>query len=73
MQYIIEAYLKLKDYKGTKDALAETYKLIEKCKLEEEYFPIKRCLQLLCSYNIEMFVAQKMTQKAEAYIIESEK
>ena len=48
MSYIIEAYLKLKDYKGTKDALAETYKLIEKCKLEEEYFPIKRCLWLLC-------------------------
>ena len=73
MSYIIEAYLKLKDYKGTKDALAETYKLIEKCKLEEEYFPIKRCLWLLCCYNIEMFVAQKMPQKAEAYIIESEK
>lgn len=73
MSYIIEAYLKLKDYKGTKDALAEAYKLIEKCKLEEEYFPIKRCLWLLCCYNIEMFVAQKMPQKAEAYIIESEK
>ena len=73
MSYIIEAYLKLKDYKGTKDALAEAYKLIEKCKLEEEYFPVKRCLWLLCCYNIEMFVAQKMPQKAEAYIIESEK
>ena len=73
MSYIIEAYLKLKDYKGTKDALAEAYKLIEKCKSEEEYFPIKRCLWLLCCYNIEMFVAQKMPQKAEAYIIESEK
>jgi signal transduction histidine kinase len=73
MSYIIEAYLKLKDYKGTKDALAEAYKLVEKCKLEEEYFPIKRCLWLLCCYNIEMFVAQKMPQKAEAYIIESEK
>ena len=73
MSYIIEAYLKLKDYKGTKDALAEAYKLIEKCKLEEEYFPIKRCLWLLCCYNIEMFVAQKIPQKAEAYIIESEK
>ena len=73
MSYIIEAYLKLKDYKGTKDALAEAYKLVEKCKLEEEYFPVKRCLWLLCCYNIEMFVAQKMPQKAEAYIIESEK
>jgi signal transduction histidine kinase len=73
MSYIIEAYLKLKDYKGTKDALSEAYQLIEKCELEEEYFPIKRCLWLLCCYNIEMYVAQKMPQKAEAYIIDAEK
>lgn len=71
MSYIIEAYLKLKDYKSTREALAEAYELVEQCEIKENKFPIKRCLWLLSCYNIEMYVAQQLPQKAEAYIIEA--
>lgn len=71
MSYIIEAYLKLKDYKSTKEALAEAYELVEQCENKEKKFPVKRCLWLLSCYNIEMYVAQQLPQKAEAYIIEA--
>lgn len=71
MTYIIEAYLKLKDYKSTKKVLADAYKLVEQCEDKENRFPVKRCLWLLSCYNIEMYVSQKLPQKAEAYIIEA--
>ena len=71
MTYIIEAYLKLKDYKSTKEALADAYELVEECDTKEKKFPVKRCLWLLSCYNIEMYVAQQLPQKAEAYIIEA--
>ena len=73
MSYIIESYLKLKDYKGAETALAEAYELIEKCKANETYFPVDRCLWLLDCYNIEMYVALKMPEKAESYIISANK
>ena len=73
MSYIIEAYLKLKDYEHAKECLAEAYKLVEQCEQCEKHFPVDRCLWLLCSYNIEMYVGQCLPQKAEAYIIESKK
>ena len=73
MSYIIESYLKLKDYKGAKDALVEAYDLVEQCKNEEMYFPADRCLWLLDCYYIEMYVALKMPQKAESYIISANK
>ena len=72
MSYIIEAYLKLNDYKSTKEALADAYELVEQCENKEIKFPIKRCLWLLSCYNIEMYVSQQQPQKAEAYIIEAE-
>ena len=73
MSYIIEAYLKLKDYKGAKEALAEAYVLVEQCKNSEVNFPVDRCLWLLDCYNIEMYVALRMPQKAESYIIDANK
>ena len=73
MSYIIESYLKLKDYKGAETALKEAYQLIEKCKNNEVNFPIERCLWLLDCYNIEMYVALKMPEKAEAHIISANK
>ena len=73
MSYIIESYLKLKDYKGAEAALKEAYELIEKCKTNEVYFPVDRCLWLLDCYNVEMYVALKMPEKAEAYIISANK
>ena len=73
MSYIIEAYLKLKDYKGAKEALAEAYVVVEQCKNSEVNFPVDRCLWLLDCYNIEMYVALKMPQKAESYIIDANK
>ena len=73
MSYIIEAYLKLKDYKGAKEALAEACVLVEQCKNSEVNFPVDRCLWLLDCYNIEMYVALKMPQKAESYIIDANK
>lgn len=73
MSYIIESYLKLKDYKGAEAALKEAYELIEKCKTNEVYFPVERCLWLLDCYNVEMYVALKMPEKAEAYIISANK
>ena len=73
MSYIIESYLKLKDYKGAETALKEAYQLIEKCKTNEVNFPIERCLWLLDCYNIEMYVALKMPEKAEAHIISANK
>lgn len=71
MTYIIEAYLKLNDYNGAKKALAEAYELVEQCETKEKKFPVKRCLWLLSCFNIEMYVAQRLPQKAEAYIIEA--
>ena len=71
MTYIIEAYLKLKDYNKAKEALADAYELVEQCENKERKFPVKRCLWLLSCYNIEMYVAQQLPQKAEAYIIEA--
>lgn len=73
MSYIIESYLKLKDYKGAKETLTEAYKLVEQCDKQEKHFPVDRCLWLLSCYNIEMYVAQQLPKKAEAYIIEAEK
>ena len=73
MSYIIESYLKLKDYKGAEVALREAYELIEKCKAHEVNFPVDRCLWLLDCYNVEMFVALKMPEKAEAHIISANK
>ena len=73
MSYIIESYLKLKDYKSAKETLAEAYKLVEQCEKQEKYFPVDRCLWLLSCYNIEMYVAQQLPKKAEAYTIEAEK
>lgn len=73
MSYIIESYLKLKDYKSAKETLAEAYKLVEQCGKQEKYFPVDRCLWLLSCYNIEMYVALQLPKKAEAYIIEAEK
>lgn len=73
MSYIIESYLKLKDYKGAEAALNEAYGLIEKCKANEVYFPVERCLWLLDCYNVEMYVALKMPEKAEAHIISANK
>lgn len=73
MSYIIESYLKLKDYKGAKDTLGEAYELVEQCKNNEVYFPVDRCLWLLDCYNIEMYVALKMPEKAESYIIDASK
>lgn len=73
MSYIIECYLKLKDHKNVKESLAEAYQLIEQCKQKEKSFPTDRCLWLLSCYNIEMYVAQQMPNKAESYIIEAEK
>ena len=73
MTYIIESHLKLKDYKGAESALSEGYKLIEKCKKAEVYFPAERCLWLLDCYNIEMYVALKIMEKAEAYVISANK
>jgi len=72
MSYIIESYLKLRDYRGVKEALDVAYRLVEQCKSSESFFPVERCLWLLACYNIEMYVAQKMPQKAESYIIEAE-
>lgn len=73
MSYIIESYLKLRDYKGAEMALGEAYKLIEKCKANEVNFPVDRCLWLLDCYNVEMYVALKMPEKAEAHIISANK
>lgn len=73
LTYIIESYLKLKDYNGVKNAIAEAYEAIESCKENAEPLPEERCLLLLCAYNIEMYVAQKMPEKAEGYIIEAKK
>ena len=38
MSYIIEAYLKLKDYKGAKEVLADAYELVEQCEYKEKDF-----------------------------------
>ena len=73
MSYIIESYLKLKDYMSAKEMLAEAYKLVEQCEEQEKHFPVDRCLWLLSCYNIEMYVSQQLPQKAEAYIIEADK
>ncbi len=73
MSYIIESNLKLKDYKGAETALTEAYKLIEQCKTSEVNFPVERCVWLLDCYNVEMYVALKMPEKAEAHIISANK
>ena len=73
MSYIIECYLKLKDFNKVQQALPEANSLIELCKVQEKNFPDKRCLWLLNCYYIEMYVLQQLPQKAEAYIIEAEK
>ena len=73
MSYIIESYLKLKDYKMVKEALAEAYRLVIKSESQEATFPSGRCLWLLSCYNIEMYVSQRLPEKAEGYIIEAEK
>lgn len=73
MSYIIECYLKLRDYKGAKESIAEAYKLVDLCKEQDSNFPSERCLWLLSCYNIEMYVALNMPQKAEGYIIDSAK
>lgn len=73
LSYIIEAYLKLKDYKSVEVYLEDGYALLEKCKSIEGNFPYDRCLWLLDCYHIEMYVAQKMPDKAKKHIEEAQK
>ena len=70
LSYIIESYLKLKDYVGIQQTLDDAYALVEERKLDENgQFPVERCLWLLNSYQAEMYVLQKMPEKAEKYIL----
>ena len=71
LSYIIESYLKLKDYIATSDVLSEAYALVEDCKARGGTFPVERCLWLLNCYHAEMYVLQKMPQQAEKYIVDS--
>lgn len=73
LSYIIESYLKLKDYKNVNDCLVEAYALVEECDLEQRNFPVERCLWLLNSYNAEMYVLQKMPKEAKIYMSEARK
>lgn len=73
MSYIVEAYLKLKDYKEAEEALTEAYALVEQCKANEPNFPADRCLWLLDCYNIELNVLQKNHKEAEKYVQASQK
>lgn len=71
LSYIIESYLKLKDYLHTEETLTEAYALVEECKSNVTAFPTERCLWLLNCYHAEMFVSQKMPVQAEKYIQEA--
>ena len=71
LSYIIESYLKLKDYINTNETLEEAYTLVENCKLKIKAFPTERCLWLLNCYCAEMYVSQKMPTQAEKYIQEA--
>lgn len=73
ISYIIEAYLKLKDYKGVETYLIEANEVLARCAENEKNFPYERCLWLLDCYNIEMYVSQKMPEKAKKYIEEAQK
>ena len=70
MSYIVEAYLKLKDYKQAEESLAEAYNLVEQCKENEPNFPYERCMWLLGCYNIELNVLQKKLDEAEKYVLD---
>ena len=69
MSYIVEAYLKLNDYKEAKNALDEAYALVEQCKENEVNFPVDRCLWLLDCYNIEFYVLQNNPKEAEQHVL----
>lgn len=71
MSYIIEAYLKIKDYKNVENSMDQAYEILEKCKTDVKHFPYERCLWLLNCYYIEMYVQQKLPHKAQSYIIDS--
>ena len=73
MSYIVEAYLKLKDYKQAEESLAEAYNLVEQCKENEPNFPYERCMWLLGCYNIELNVLQKKLDEAEKYVLDLKK
>lgn len=68
LSYIIEAYLKLKDYKSADTVLSDAYTMVEKCKESENAFPYRRCIWLLDCYNIELYVSQKIPDKAKLYL-----
>lgn len=71
LSYIIESYLKLKDYLGANGALTEAYALVEERKLDGGTFPVDRCLWLLNCYQAEMYVLQNMPLQAEKHIVEA--
>ena len=73
LSYIVECYLKLKDYSNVQQTLSEASELVEICKVQEKNFPVRRCLWLLNCYYIEMYVQQQLPHKAEAYIIEADR
>ena len=72
LSYIIESYLKLKDYAKIQETLDDAYAMIEERRQEgTSQFPIERCLWLLYSYQAEMYVMQRMPQEAEEYILKA--
>lgn len=73
LTYIIEAYLKLKDYKSAAVYLSEANEVVDWCKGNEKGFPYERCMWLLDCYYIEMYVSQKMPEEAKGYIEDAQK
>ncbi len=69
--YIIESYLKLKDFRNVEKNIEQAYLILDNWKKKNNNIPLKRCLWLLDSYKIEMYVVRKMPEKAKEYIDEA--
>lgn len=71
--YIIETYLKLRDYKGVKRSIEKATIILNEWENKKKNLPYDRCAWLIDCYYIAMYVGLNQPENAEKYIESAKK
>ena len=66
--YLIESYLKLRDYNNAKISIENAQKILSTWKSKKNDIPYDRCAWLIDCYYIAMYVGLNQPQNAEKYV-----
>ena len=66
--YIIETYLKLRDYHGANKCMEDATKILNEWKSKKKNLPYDRCAWLIDCYYISMYVRLNKPEKAAKYL-----